>query len=71
MVKLISLNVGGISDRRKRRATFKYIRERADIALLQETHSTANKEFQWLSEWGGPIIFNHGKSSLTQKVYAF
>ena len=63
MVRILSLNVRGISNRKKRRAIFQYVRERADIALLQETHSTVEVEKVWSNEWGGQIIFNHGESN--------
>ena len=44
----------------KRRTIFDYCRKRADICLLQETHSTSKSEKYWVSEWGGKIVFSHG-----------
>ena len=38
-------------------------KQKASIILLQETHSTADKEKQWKAEWGAPIEFAHGSSS--------
>ena len=32
------------------------------MVLLQETHSKEGDEQQWISEWGGQIIFSHGTS---------
>ena len=32
------------------------------MILLQETHSTSSDEKQWVCEWGGHILFAHGKS---------
>ena len=63
VIKLISLNVNGIANQTKRRAIFKYVRDRADIAFLQETHSVKSLEKVWKAEWGGDIIFAHGESN--------
>ena len=63
MVNLISLNVRGLANEKKRRTIFKMCRDRAQIALLQETHSVINNEVIWKSEWGGEIIFAHGESN--------
>ena len=60
MVKLLSLNVRGLREQKKRRIIFKYARERADIILLQETHSKLVDEQCWQNKWGANIIFNHG-----------
>ena len=60
MASLLSLNVRGLRNEKKRRIIFKYVRERADLILLQETHSDKKTEKIWESEWGGKILFNHG-----------
>ena len=44
----------------KRRAIFDKHRFNADILILQETHSTAEREKLWRNEWGGEAIFSHG-----------
>ena len=62
-VKLISLNVKGIGNFHKRRAILTWCRKRADICLLQETHSTEKIENQWKNEWGTELIFCHGSSN--------
>ena len=62
-VKLISLNIKGIGNFRKRRAIFTWCRKRADICLLQETHSTEKIENQWKNEWGAKLIFCRGSSN--------
>ena len=60
-LKLVSLNVRGLGDFKKRKMIFLWAkRQKADILLLQETHSTNNLEQQWKNEWGGEIIFSHG-----------
>ena len=46
--KLLSLNVRGLSNFKKRRAVFTWCRkQKASIIFLQETHSTIDKERQW------------------------
>ena len=60
MVVIISVNVRGISAPKKRRIIFKECRERGQIILLQETHSTPEQENIWQNEWGGKIIYSHG-----------
>ena len=63
-LKLLSLNVRGLSNFRKRRAIFTWCRkQKADLIFLQETHSTQNDECKWKKEWGADIIFSHGSSN--------
>ena len=60
-LKIISCNVRGINDFKKRRSIFNWIRKhQVNIAILQETFSSVEKENQWKNEWGGKIIFRHG-----------
>ena len=62
-LKIVSLNVRGLSNFRKRWSIFNWCRKsKADIILLQETHSTKALENQWRSEWGGQIFFSHGSN---------
>ena len=59
--KLISLNVRGISNFKKRRTIFTWCHKKsADIIFLQETHSKKETELQWKSEWGFEIMLSHG-----------
>ena len=45
-LKLVSLNVRGLSNFRKRRAIFTWCRkQKADLIFLQETHSTKAGEY--------------------------
>lgn len=61
---VVSYNVRGLGDEKKRRKIFNYLHEKKwDIVLLQETHSTVAKESFWTNEWGGRIFFSHGTSS--------
>ena len=63
-LKLVSLNVRGLSNFRKRRAIFTWCRkQKADLIFLQETHSTKAGEYKWKKEWGSEIIFSHGSSN--------
>ena len=63
-LKLVSLNVRGLSNFRKHRAFFTWCRkQKADLIFLQETHSTKAGEYKWKKEWGSEIIFSHGSSN--------
>ena len=63
-LKLVSLNVRGLSNFRKRRAIFTWCRkQKADLIFLQKTHSTKAGEYKWKKEWGSEIIFSHGSSN--------
>ena len=63
-LKLLSLNVRGLGNFRKRRATFTWLRkQKADLIFLQETHTTKNCESQWKKEWGSSIMFSHGSTN--------
>ena len=62
-IKLLSLNVRDLSNFRKRRAIFSWCRkQKADLILLQETHSTAERQDQWRKEWGASVLFSHGST---------
>ena len=63
-LRLLSLNVKGISKFRKRRAVFTWCRkQKADAIFRQETHSTEEQEKQWIKEWGSQIYFSHGSGN--------
>lgn len=66
-VKIVTFNVNGIggNNTKKRRTLFHFLHfHKIQIAILQETHSTANDELIWQAEWGGgKIFFNHGTSN--------
>ena len=49
-----------MTDPLKRRMIFNYYKQRADIILMQETHSSKEIEKIWESEFGGKIYFAHG-----------
>lgn len=65
MVKfaVMTFNVNGLGDAKKRRRIFHKIHEsKIDFVFLQETHSTINDEPYWQAEWGAKIFFSHGTS---------
>ena len=60
-LKIVSLNVRGVSNFKKRRTIFTWCRRKnADVIFLQETHSNKATENQWQHEWGGKMLFSHG-----------
>ena len=62
--KLLSLNVRGISNFKKRRTTFTWCRkQKVDFIFLQETQSQIDSEKCWQNEWGGEIIMAQGSSN--------
>ena len=61
-MRILSLNVRGLRNAGKRKAIFSYLKnQKASIVCLQETFSKKDDEKTWTSEWGGKIIFSHGK----------
>ena len=63
-LKLVSLNVKGISNFHKRKTIYTWCRKKnADFSFLQETHSKEEVETQWKNEWGAEIIMSHGCSN--------
>ena len=66
-LKILSLNVRGLRNAGKRKATFSYLKnQKASIFCLQETFSNLkNDEKLWTSEWGGEIFFPHGTEHAT------
>lgn len=60
-LKIVSLNVNGIANAIKRKIIFSNLKaQKADVYLLQETHSTASSSGLWSSELGGQIFYSHG-----------
>ena len=59
-LKIISLNVSGIRNQKKRDSIFAWLKENnADIVFLQETHcKSENDNKQWSAEWGGQCIWS-------------
>ena len=65
-VKLLSLNIRGLQDSKKRREIFTWLKHNhkgsKSFILLQETHSKKEDELMWKNEWGAQILFSHGTS---------
>ena len=64
-IKILSLNVRGLGHAKKRKMMFSWCRkQKADIVLIQETHSSKRDETKWRNEWGGQeIYFSHGTTN--------
>ena len=64
-LKPLSLNVRGLSNKKKRKTAFSWIKkQKADIIFLQESHSTKDSEKKWKKERGNDnIYFSHGASN--------
>ena len=61
---IISLNVWGLHSQDKQLKPFNWlmVNHKADVVLLQDTHSTPNDETQWSDEWQGDI-YSHGQQN--------
>lgn len=63
-LKIGSLNCRGLfSDEIKRRDIFSRCREKYDISILVDVHSTKEVEHIWQSEWGFKAVFSLGTST--------
>ena len=62
MVRIISQNVRGLNEYVKRKSIFHFLREKADIVCLQETHATNDCQDNWVTMWGGEIYWSHGNA---------
>lgn len=63
-IKVVSLNVNGLNIPHKRRILFDHLRKtKADLFLIQETHSTPDSAKRWELEWGSKAFFCHGTKS--------
>ena len=56
MICIITLNVRGLRDRKKRSTIFKWLKKyKCDIAFLQETYCLEKDKDIWKREWGGDL----------------
>jgi len=66
LIQMVSLNIGslninGCRDTKKRNTLFKYLHlKKADVIMLQETHTDVCNEADWINEWSGSISLSHG-----------
>ena len=64
MMEIISLNTRGIADNVKRQQVFYWLhRQKANIILLQETHSSFDRELVWRAQWGATLLCAHGSTN--------
>ena len=71
---IISFNVKGLRDYKKRRKSFNYARghtTRNRIVFFQETHSSREIENDWANQWGDKIIYSHGSNDSRGVLIAF
>ena len=62
-LKVISVNVRGLNDTKKRRVIFNWIKKQKNgVIFLQETYSSVPIECNWRSEWGSDVYFSHGST---------
>ena len=63
MVNIMTYNVRGMCDFKKRQKIFRFLREKCyDIIFCQEVHSTKKIEKLWKSQWGHKAFFAHDTS---------
>jgi len=63
-IKLLSFNCQGLFLKEKRHKVFFWLKQKkANMILLQESHSQKDKETVWNHEWGNTIIYSHGESN--------
>ena len=63
-IKIQTRNVDGLRNTTKRKKLFQLLdNSKFDIFLLQETHSSFDKENNWSNEWKGDIKFSHGSTN--------
>ena len=62
---LFGFNTRGMREITKRRAIFRHLHKKYPfhIAILEESHSSADIENRWKAEWGGNIFFSHGEKN--------
>ena len=68
MPKIITQNVRGLNDITKRKSLFYYLRGKAEIVCLQETHCELSKQNEWELQWGSDKCFWSHFSSAARGV---
>ena len=72
--EILSYNVRGIGNERKRKKLFNYIKKHTSsntTVCLPETHSTETDVLLWKYQWHGNMIFSHGSSNQKGVLVAF
>ncbi len=64
-ITIATYNCNGLANSSKRNEVFAWLldKENVKIICVQETHSNAENELKWQTEWGGSIYFSHGLSN--------
>ena len=62
MVRILSVNVNGLRNARKRQNIFHWLnKHNIDITLIQKTHcESVEIENEWKMDWKGSSFWNHG-----------
>lgn len=65
MINIVSYNVNGLRDFKKRKKLFYHLKQihQADLVPMQETHCTLEVEMLWQNQWGGKMINSFGESN--------
>lgn len=67
-----SLNINGCRSTVKRNDLFNYlILKKADVILLQETHTDLQNQSQWFSDWKGNVLLSHGTNVSAGVAFLF
>ena len=62
-IKILSFNAQGLQTNRKRKKVMHWLKKKkANVYLLQETHSTEGDEITWKENWGSEVLFSHGNT---------
>ena len=64
LLKCTNYNVNGLIQSPKRKSIFYLLKQKQyDIVFLQQTHCEFTDKTLWTCEWGGNIVFAHGKNN--------
>lgn len=72
--QLVSYNVNGLGDDRKRRKIFNFLKKNStgnSVIFLQETYTTVKSENIFRYQWHGDMLFSHGTSNSRGVAIAF
>ena len=72
--QVITLNVRGLREYKKRRNIFHWLKTNTSpnsIVFLQETHSDKSTEHIWMSQWRGDITFSYGTQNARGTLIGF
>ena len=73
-LEIISFNVRGLGDEKKRKKVFHYLKKNTSsnsIIFLQECHSTTGTKNMWQHQWKDKMYFSHGTSNARGVCIAF